>query len=334
MNREIISEALGLLDGKHIAEAETYHPRWTLPGLIGIAAAFSLICIAVWFSLPPDVTVVAYAQDSEIEITSTGAILYTGTIDDSGTQTGHPLMFYLSGEGIERVRFSCQNQLICFTDWTEKRDEFGMAQNFTVSYGPDSSEYYYLLIDWMPERTIRELHKPGSSIAALPPELREDKIVMEITFSNGRSVVKAVSVSLLDDGNFFAAFGDYRISKEDEFIFRPDAPAVPGEFLYGNPLVDRENGLTADEALDILENCLVSNGYVGENFTNDDGEPYFWDLPMNESVVEGKAAYVTDLLFGPNQMVGRLYGSFAVSKDGKTCWHYDQANDCWDELVK
>lgn len=67
-------------------------------------------------------------------------------------------------------------------DWTEKRDEFGLAQNFTVSYGEDESEYYYLLIDWVPNATIRELtDNANSTIAALPQELREDVIVMEIT---------------------------------------------------------------------------------------------------------------------------------------------------------
>ena len=112
-------------------------------------------------------------------------------------------------------------------DWTEKRDEFGLAQNFTVSYGEDESEYYYLLIDWVPNATIRELtDNANSTIAALPQELREDVIVMEITFENGKTLTKAITVSLLEDGTFFAKFGDYEITAEDSFIDRPDSEAI------------------------------------------------------------------------------------------------------------
>ena len=112
-------------------------------------------------------------------------------------------------------------------DWTEKRDEFGLAQNFTVSYGEDESEYYYLLIDWVPNATIRELtDNANSTIAALPQELREDVIVMEITFENGKTLTKAITVSLLEDGTFFAKFDDYEITAEDSFIDRPDSEAI------------------------------------------------------------------------------------------------------------
>lgn len=236
MNRETISNALEQINDKYIEEAEMYRPKKFLPGFIGIAAAFSLIFLTAWFTLASSVSVTVYAQDTGEEITETGAVLHTGTIDSSGEQTGHPLMFYLSGKHIERVRFSCRNQSIYFMDWTEKRDEFGSAQNFTVEYGPDPSEYYYLLIDWMPYRTLAALHEPGASIAALPPELREDTIVLEITFSGGKTITKAIEISLLEDGSFFASFGEYRITDKDDFILRPDAPAIPREILYGNPL--------------------------------------------------------------------------------------------------
>ena len=156
-----------------------------------------------------------------------GAVINTGTISDSGEMTGHPLMFYLSGKDISTVRFSCKNQQINFMDWTEKRDEFGLAQNFTVSYGEDESEYYYLLIDWVPNATIRELtDNEDSTIAALPEEMRNDIIVMEITFENGKTLTKAITVSLLEDGTFFAKFDDYEITAEDSFIDRPDSEAI------------------------------------------------------------------------------------------------------------
>lgn len=86
---------------------------------------------------------------------------------------------------------------------------------------------YYLLIDWVPNATIRELTDNASStIAALPQELREDVIVMEITFENGKTLTKAITVSLLEDGTFFAKFDDYEITAEDSFIDRPDSEAI------------------------------------------------------------------------------------------------------------
>lgn len=118
-------------------------------------------------------------------------------------------MFYLSGKDISTCPFFLQKPADNFMDWTEKRDEFGLAQNFTVSYGEDESEYYYLLIDWVPNATIRELtDNEDSTIAALPEEMRNDIIVMEITFENGKTTTKAITISLLDDGRFFASFDD------------------------------------------------------------------------------------------------------------------------------
>lgn len=61
-------------------------------------------------------------------------------------------MFYLSGKDISTVRFSCKNQQINFMDWTEKRDEFGLAQNFTVSYGEDESEYWLDSLSYLQEQ--------------------------------------------------------------------------------------------------------------------------------------------------------------------------------------
>jgi hypothetical protein len=126
--------------------------------------------------------------------------------------------------------------MINFVDWTEKRDEYGNAQNFTVPYGEDENEYYFLLIDWVPTGTIRELtDNADSTIATLPDELREDIIVMEITFENGKTATKAITVSLLDDGTFFATFNDYHISEADSFVKRPDSEAIPRDILYGQP---------------------------------------------------------------------------------------------------
>lgn len=243
MTRKNISEAVGNISNRHIEEAANYTTAekkirfFKKPfGRSIIAAALALCVLAGGMSIFAPfggMVVTAYAHGTDEEITQAGAVISTGTIRDSGEMTGHPLMFYLSGEDIATVRFSCKNQQINFMDWTEKRDEYGNAQNFTVSYGEDESEYYYLLIDWIPNATILELtDNTNSTIATLPQELREDVIVMEIAFENGKTLTKAITVSLLDDGTFFAAFNNYEITAEDSFVERPDSESIPREILY------------------------------------------------------------------------------------------------------
>ena len=243
MTRKDISDGVGNISSRHIQEAADYTAAekqahfFHMPYVKAMIAAVLVLCVfagGVRLLFPFDGMVVcAYAYGTDEEITQTGAVIRTGTISDSGEMTGHPLMFYLTGKDISTVRFSCKNQQLYFMDWTEKRDEFGLAQNFTVSYGADTNEYYYLLIDWIPNATIRELtDKAGSSISTLSKELREDIIVMEITFSNGKKQTKAITISLLDDGTFFAAFNDYEIMSEDHFIGRPDSKSIPRDILY------------------------------------------------------------------------------------------------------
>lgn len=243
MTRKDISDGVGNISTRHIEEAANYVPTAKKVGFVKkpfgrfLIAALLALCLFVGgiriFSSADGMAVTAYAHGSDEKITEAGAVIHTGTISDSGEMTGHPLMFYLSGEDIATVRFSCKNQQINFVDWTEKRDEFGLAQNFTVTYGEDESEYYYLLIDWNPNVTVRELtDNAASTIATLPEELRKDTIVMEITFENEKTATKAIEVSLMDDGTFFAAFGDYRISEDDSFVKRADSESIPRDILY------------------------------------------------------------------------------------------------------
>ena len=70
---------------------------------------------------------------------------------------GHQLIFYILGENIEKIRFSCKNQQLDFKDWKEKRNEYANAQNFEISYGNNKKEYKYLTISWIPNKTISEL---------------------------------------------------------------------------------------------------------------------------------------------------------------------------------
>ena len=237
MNSKKFSEAMGELDSKYVDEALSYKKaKKTVGARLGLTAACLAVVVAIGSIRIPfhgGMDVSAYAHGTDEEITAVGAVMSGGTISDTGEMKGHPMMFYLSGKNIATVRFSCKNQQINFMDWTEKRDEFGNAQNFTVVYGEDESEYYYLTIDWVPNATIRELtDNKDSTIADLPEEMRNDIIVMEITFENGKTTTKAITISLLDDGTFAASFGDYQISEEYTFVNRPDSEAIPRDLLY------------------------------------------------------------------------------------------------------
>lgn len=251
----IISEALGNIDTRYILEAEQYTPaEKKFPGVshpffrIAAAAALAvcLIVIGISFLSPTGkMTVTVHAQGTDEEITAAGAVISTGIIRDDGSMTGGSLSFYLSGENIAKVRFSCKNQQLDFVDWTETRDEFGWAQNFTVEYGPDASEYYYLQIEWVPyalskgNSIVEKLHT-GCTIAGLPEEMRSDIIVMEITFADGSTAIKAISVSLLDNGTIFASFDDYKPSPADTFIYRADSEPIPREILYPDSYIPKQ----------------------------------------------------------------------------------------------
>lgn len=251
MTKKTISDAVSNISTRHIEEAADYSakrkshkPVWTI---LGATAACLALLIAIGSILTPfngDGVVAAYAYETNEEITAAGAVMNTGLIRDNGEMTGHPLMFYLSGKDIETVRFSCKNQQINFVDFTGKRDEYGNAQNFTVTYGANESEYYYLTIDWVPNATIRELtDNAEATITSIPTEMREDIIVMEITFANRKTATKAITISLSDDGTFFAFFNDYEISEDDTFVKRSDSKAIPRDILYGD---DSEVGVSID----------------------------------------------------------------------------------------
>lgn len=243
MKREDISEAVGNISTRHIQVALYNSPStrkvyyFKKPFGRVITAAVIALCLLVGgisiFSPVSRMTIMAYAYGTDEEITKAGTVISTGSISDSGEMVGHPMIFYLSGKDIATVRFSCKNQQIDFVDWTQKRNEYGVAQNFTVPYGEDVSEYYYLTITWEPNRTIRALtDNVDTKIAELPPELLEDVIVMEITYANGKTATKAITISLLDDGKFFAIFDNYKITEQDNFIQRPDSEVISRDILY------------------------------------------------------------------------------------------------------
>lgn len=256
MSKKIFSEAMTKISDTYYEEAAQYKRRhknsvWVKWGAAAACLAIAIVFCILFFPFGGGMVVSAYAHGTGEEISAAGAVMSSGTISDGGELTGHPLMFYLSGKDIVSVRFSCKNQQICFMDWTEKRDEYGNAKNFTVTYGEDESEYDYLTIDWVPNSIIRELtDNADSTIATLPEEMRSDIIVMEITFANGKTVTKAITISLLDDGTFFAAFDDYKISEADHFVKCPDSEAIPRDILYAQGSGQIDN---MDENMQVTE---------------------------------------------------------------------------------
>lgn len=289
MNREIISQGVDSISARYVQEAADYIPKKKQYGRfrksfmknMAVAAIFLcvLVCGAIILSPSRDGVVTVYAYGTDEEITAAGVVIGTGTISDTGEMSGKPLMFYLTGEDIATVRFSCRKQIIYFTDWTEKRDGYGNAQNFTVVYGGDESEYYYLTIDWVPNATIRELtDNADSSIASLPDELREDIVVLEITFENGKTATKAVTVSLQDDGTFFASFDDYEIKDSDDFVNRPDSETVPMDILYEERTA---SSLTAEQIEDAKQAALAY--YKGTIFSVNSIEYLEGKLPYGDN---------------------------------------------------
>ncbi len=282
MNTQKFSEAMNEINSRYVEEAVRYKKTAGKSGRIkwiAAAACLTLLLIGggIFMSLRRHITVSAHTVGTDGELTAAGAVLDTGTINNNGRMTGHPLMFYLSGKDISSVRFSCKNQKISFTDWTEKRDSYGNVQNFTVPYGENESEYYYLTIDWIPEQTIRELtDNAGSSIAALPENLREDIIVMEISFANGKTAVKAIRIRLLSNGTFFASFHDYSVTEKDSFLSRPDSQPVSRNTASATESIGQEIAGTnagQDAEADATQSAAAeaNNHQTGTTETGDNG---------------------------------------------------------------
>lgn len=254
-----LSNSIGNIHDKYLAEALEHREK---PAgkrkILRIVLAAAGVCLAVGVAASlhktggPSVTV--YAFESDQPLTYREPVLMTGKINDNGSMTGVPLRFYLLGSGIESVRFSCRNQWISFMDWTEQREDFGISRNFTVPYGADEKEYYYLVISWEPESIIRKLTDTADTIADLQSEEKEDVIVMEVTYLNGGSETLAVKVRLSPEGQFMAEVSDYKITAEDTFVFQPDNLSIQekerrrAEILAENPEGDcREKDKISDQ---------------------------------------------------------------------------------------
>ncbi|MDK2964411.1 MULTISPECIES: hypothetical protein [Lacrimispora] len=241
MNKEIFSKAIGEIDTKYINEALKYTKstqkiffyKKTIGKTIIAAVFFICLLLGVNILYPFNKTsVLAYAYETNEKISSSGTVLSTGKLNADGSMTGTPLSFYIKGNDIKTIRYSVKNQWIDFIDWTQKREEFGVSKNFTVNYGSDQSDYYYLIVNWEPNELWEALSNKNTSIKDLPQELLEDTIVLEISYRNGKTESKAIKIKLQDNGDFVASFVNYTITEKDDFVNRPDSDPIDRSILY------------------------------------------------------------------------------------------------------
>lgn len=230
MNRTVkLSNAIGNIDDRFILEVLKYRPHLKMQRRIrlfgAIAAGICLIIGAtVFLHTDNSVSITVYAYESNGRLTNGKAMLMPGRISDSGEMRGRPLMFYILGNEIESIRFSCKNEWISFVDWTEQRGDYGYSKNFTVAYGSQEEDYYYLVVDWEPNNLIRKLtenHDIG--ISDLSQDEKEDIIVMEVTYLNGEAETAAIWIKLNNSGEFEVFIDSYQITEKDRFVFQPNS---------------------------------------------------------------------------------------------------------------
>lgn len=230
MNRTIkLSNAIGNIDDRFILEALKYRPHLKMQRKIQLIGAIAAgICLiigaAVFLHAGNRVSITVYAYESNGRLTNGKAMLMPGRISDSGERRGRPLMFYILGNEIESIRFSCKNEWISFVDWTEKRGDYGYSKNFTVAYGSQEEDYYYLVVDWEPNNLIRKLRENHDiGISDLSQDEKEDIIVMEVTYLNGETETAAIWIKLNSSGEFEVFIDSYQITEKDGFVFQPDS---------------------------------------------------------------------------------------------------------------
>lgn len=224
-----LSNAIGNIDDKYVIEALEYSSHLRVYRKIrlfsAIAASICLMISTVALLLKDNQNLITvYAYGSNEMLVNGKAMLMPGGISDNGEMRGHPLMFYVLGNEIESIRFSCKNEWISFVDWTEQRGDYGLSKNFTVEYGRQEEDYYYLVVDWVPQNVIRKLTDNQSiQISDLSQDEKEDIIVMEITYLNGKTETAAIWIKLNSEGKFEAFIDKYQITEEDGFVYQPDS---------------------------------------------------------------------------------------------------------------
>lgn len=227
-----IANAIGNIDDRFILEAFKYrshlamYQKIRLFGAIAASICF-MIGTVVLINKNSHISIAVYAYESNEILENGKTLLMSGRISDDGEMRGHPLMFYVLGNEIESIRFSCKNEWISFVDWTEQRGDYGLSKNFTVAYGSREEDYSYLVVDWMPQNIIRKLtDNQALQISDLSQDEKEDIIVMEISYLNGGIDTVAIWIKLNNNGKFETFIDKYQITEEDGFVYQPDSVPI------------------------------------------------------------------------------------------------------------
>ena len=221
---ERLSGAIGNIEDRFLLEASVYNAKPAIYRRIiklGITAA--CVCAAIWgvtlLQTGGRSSVTVYAYESGKQVAYGQPALWPDQVTDEGIVKNLPLKFYILGNGIDKIRFSCKNEWIAFNDWKEQRENYGYSRNFTVSYGEKEEDYNHLVIEWCPEKLGA---KTQEGLSDLPWESKEDVIVMEVAYLDGGSETLAMNISVNGDGKLLCGVSDYEISAEDDFVFQPD----------------------------------------------------------------------------------------------------------------
>lgn len=220
---EKLSKAILNIDDSFLTEALEYKKKRKLYKQLLMAAACmaAVVGLILWGVRSSSISVTVYGYETDVRI-GKELTLTSGYIDPENPVYENPLRFYVQGNEIAEIRFSCESQWIYFIDWTGVRGDYGMGKNFTVTYGENEDEYYYLEVGWVPMDLIETLQE-GTSFSDLTEEEREDVIVMEITYLDGSEETAAVNIVVQEDGIFEASVNKYMITDDDEFVFQEDS---------------------------------------------------------------------------------------------------------------
>ena len=204
-------EVINRIDDKYLVEAMEYKPKKTpyrkriLIGGVIAAACLAFLVLRFYQSTKDPIEV--YATEIGQKLTGTETIISTGKITDTGGVKGGTASFFIQGSGIEKIRFSCKNYWIHGLDSTEKRESYGNSKNFTFDYGDNKEEYSCLLIVWEPTELYFSLKDHDKGVAELTEEEREDIIVMQIMFLDGKEATMAMWIHIDTEGYISARDG-------------------------------------------------------------------------------------------------------------------------------
>lgn len=224
-DKNILVKAIGNIDKAYVLEAMDYR---TVKGRIYkkliLAAAVMLIVLCgtfIFSNIFLKESFQVYAKEAKKLIEDEEIALQTGIIYDDGSQRGIPVAFFIEGNNIKKIRFSCKNEFISFSI-PEDEQEYGYSKNFTINYSEiEYTENCFLV--WNPVNIIEKIQSRKISVEELSEDERRDVIVMEIYYENGYRETSALNIYVDTSGEIRARVSDYTITDKDDFVNGEDA---------------------------------------------------------------------------------------------------------------